>query len=166
MRSRWTKVLFVALLGCSVALALGANRATAGEMPGADAGELWEYFTKTSPYSGWEFWPGKDGMYEGRHPHGANLKLYANDIALKAAKEGKEMPPGSIVLKENYGKDAKTLMAITPMYKVEGYNPEGGDWFWVKYGADGGVQKAGKVEGCIKCHAKWKGQNWISNTVK
>ena len=73
------------------------------------------------------------------------------------------LPP---VVKENYGKDAATLMAVTPMYKVEGYNAEGADWFWGKYGADGKVMKAGKVEGCIKCHAKVKDQNWIFNTVK
>jgi len=91
------------------------------------------------------------------------LKLFANKLAIDAAKAGKDMPNGAIVVKENYGKDAKTLMAITPMYKVEGYNPEEGDWFWAKYKADGTVDKAGKVKGCIKCHGQVEDQGWIYN---
>jgi hypothetical protein len=165
VRIRGMRIVALTVLTVFAALAASTNLA-AGDMPAADAGALWEYVTKTSPYTGWKFWPGKEGMYKGTHPHGANLKLYANDAALEAAKAGKVMPPGAIVLKENYGKDAATLMAVTPMYKVEGYNAEGADWFWAKYGADGKVMKAGKVEGCIKCHAKVKDQNWIFNTVK
>ena len=46
----------------------------------------------------------------------------------------------------------KTLAAITVMYKKAGYNPQVGDWFWVKYGPDGSVKKEGKVGGCINCH--------------
>jgi LPXTG-motif cell wall-anchored protein len=38
------------------------------------------------------------------------------------------------------------------MYKVEGYNPEGGDWFWAKYQPDGSVDAAGKVASCAGCH--------------
>ena len=32
------------------------------------------------------------------------------------------------------------------MYKVEGYNPAAGDWFWAEYGSDGSVRKAGRVQ--------------------
>jgi hypothetical protein len=160
----------VKLISFTVAalLVLSTSIATvrAADMPGADAAALWEYVTKTDPYTGWEFWPGKEGMYKGTHPHGAHLKLYANKIAMEAAKAGKEMPAGAIVLKENYGKDAATLMAVTPMYKIAGYNPKAADWFWAKYKADGSIQKAGKVEGCIKCHTEVKDQNWIFNKVK
>ena len=149
----------------AVVVTAGAVLVKAGDMPGADAAALWEYLTKTSPYTGWEYWPGKDGMYKGTHPHGAHLKLYANSLAIEAAKAGKEMPAGAIVVKENYGKDAETLMAVTPMFKVDGYNPAAGDWFWAKYKADGTVEKSGKVEGCIKCHAKVKDANWIFNKI-
>jgi hypothetical protein len=31
------------------------------------------------------------------------------------------------------------------MNKIKGYNPEGGDCFWVKYGTAGDVQASGKV---------------------
>lgn len=149
-----------------IVLSTAISMVSAGDMPGADASALWQYITKTDPYTKWEFWPGKEGMYKGTFPHGAHLKLYANKIALDAAKAGKEMPSGAIVVKENYGKDATTLMAVTPMYKIEGFNPEAGDWFWAKHKADSSIEKSGKVEGCIKCHAKVKNQNWIFNTVK
>ena len=74
------------------------------------------------------------------------------------------MPNGVIIVKENYGKNQKTLMAITPMYKLKGYNPEGGDWFWAKYKADGSVDKSGKVKGCIDCHCVQEEQGWLFTT--
>ena len=55
-------------------------------------------------------------------------------------------------------------MAITAMYRSKGYNPEAGDWYWIKYNPDGTVAKAppemrsmplaGKPMGCIKCHGE------------
>lgn len=77
-------------------------------------------------------------MQPGRAPHGPLHKVYVNDRALNSVR-----PPvqyGSIAVKENYDK-AKELKAITVMYKVNGYNPKDGDWFWAKYTLDG---KAGR----------------------
>jgi hypothetical protein len=159
-------ICFTVAILMLLATAVNMTWAADIDMPGADADAFWKYITKTNPYTEWELWPGKDGIYKGTHPHGAYLKLFANETALKAARAGKEMPPGSIIVKENYGKDAKTLMAVTPMYKIEGYDPENDNWFWAKYEADGTVEKAGKVEGCIKCHGKVRDQNWIFNVIK
>ena len=137
-----------------------------GDMPPADANKLWSYITADNPYTGWGFWPGHEGIYPGKSPHGTYLKVYANKVALKAAHEDKSMPEGAIIVKENYGKDKKTLMAITPMYRIKGYNPEGGDWYWAKYGANGSIQKAGKVKGCIDCHSVQKTKDWIFTPTK
>ena len=140
---------------------------SAGEdMVPADPGKVWIHITKCNPYLGWGTWPGYPGIYPGKSPHGAFLKLYANGLALKAAREGKPMPNGAIIVKENYGKDQKTLMAITPMYKLKGYNPEGGDWFWAKYKPDGTVEKSGKVKGCIDCHRVQEEKDWLFTTPK
>jgi hypothetical protein len=140
---------------------------TAGEdMVPADPGKVWIHITECNPYLGWGTWPGYPGIYPGKSPHGAFLKLYANGLALKAAREGKPMPNGAIIVKENYGKDQKTLMAITPMYKLKGYNPEVGDWFWAKYKADGTVEKSGKVKGCIDCHRTQEEKDWLFTTPK
>lgn len=141
--------MLVLLVICMAAVSM----TSAGDpMPSTDAGKFWSYITGEKGYAGWGFWPGHTEMYPGKSPHGAFLKLYANPVALKAAREGKPLPDGSILVKENYGEDKKTLKAITPMYKKEGYNPEAGDWFWAKYGPDGEVMAAGKVESCINCH--------------
>lgn len=138
----------------------------AGDMPKADGKALWGYMTKQSPYQKWQHWPGLPGVYEGKPPHGAFLQVFVNDVALKAAKSGGVMPDGAIIVKENIGKDGKTVMAITPMYKVKGYNPSGGDWFWAKYKANGAIDKEGKVGGCINCHEAVKDTNWIFNKAK
>ena len=132
----------------------------------ADPGKVWTHITECNPYLGWGTWPGYPGIYPGKSPHGAFLKLYANGIALKAAREGKPMPNGAIIVKENYGKDQKTLMAITPMYKVKGYNPDAADWFWAKYAPDGTVAKSGKVKGCIDCHRTQEDKDWLFTTPK
>lgn len=148
-------------------LVFTASLLRAGEnLPPSDAKKVWSYITETNSYLGWGFWPGYVGIYPGKSPHGAYLKLYANSVALKAAREGKIMPYGSILLKENYGKDKKTLMAVTPMYRIKGYNPDGGDWFWAKYDPNGKVLKAGKVKGCIDCHTMQKSNDWLFTQPK
>jgi hypothetical protein len=132
-----------------------------GKMPAPGGEELWSYIAETHDYKEWSSFPGWEGMYEGKSPHGAYLKLYANDIAVKAAEQGMPLPDRAILVKENYAEDRETLAAVTPMYKVEGYNPEAGDWFWAKYGPDGKIMAEGKVDGCIKCHSVKKNQDYI-----
>ncbi|MEN8142415.1 MAG: cytochrome P460 family protein [Thermodesulfobacteriota bacterium] len=166
MKNFWMKILLTVTVGSLMTIGIGTTSALGGGLPAADAGQLWEHMTKANPYTGWGYFPGREGLYKGTHPHGAHLKLFANGPALKALREGKAMPYGSIVLKENYGKDGKTLMALTPMYKVKGFNPGDGDWFWAKYGADGKVMKAGKVKGCIDCHKARENNDWIFNEAK
>ena len=121
--------------------------------------KLWNYLVRAK-YRNWAPVPGKsDKMYEGQSPHGAFLKMYLNRTAAGSAAK---LPTGSIVIKENYGPNQKSLMAITAMYKTKGYNPKAGDWYWVKFNPDGtvankstdtGMQRlAGRVDGCISCH--------------
>lgn len=129
-------------------------------MPAASAQALYTYITKTSPYTQWSLWPGKGKLYKGTEPHGVLLTTYVNDTAAQAAGKQKTMPNDSIIVKENYTPDNK-LNALTVMYKVKGFNPEGGNWFWAKYAPDGAVQASGKVEGCIGCHAKNKAGDYI-----
>lgn len=151
-----------------------------GDYPGTDAQELWKYITEEKPYTtleggGWHFLRGWEGRKPGQAPHGAGIITYVNDVAYKAAMEKKTtLPEHSIVVKENYAPaeegnkqsalwpNAK-LAAVTVMYKVKGYNPDANDWYWVKYNADGTVDKrngmalAGKPAGCINCHATGSG---------
>ncbi len=117
--------------------------------PGADPDALWKYITKENPYKKWKQFPDHQGMQPGRAPHGPLHIVYANDPALNSTK-----PPvqyGSIIIKENFNKK-KELAAITVMYKVIGYNPGDGDWFWVKYTPKGEAKPFGKPKGCVGCH--------------
>lgn len=121
----------------------------ADEMPGPNPAEVWNYITKVSPYTRWAFWPDHQGMQPGRAPHGPFHKVFVNDRALNSTR-----PPlqyGSIQVKESYSKDGK-LLDITVMYKIAGYDPGNGDWFWAKYTPDGKAGPFGKVAGCIGCH--------------
>jgi len=157
---------FIIVITLMSTMVFTSSLLTAGDMPSSDAKKVWTYVTETNPYLGWGFWPGYTEIYPGKSPHGAFLKLYANSVALKAAREGKIMPPGAIIIKENYGKDKKTLMAVTPMYRIKGYNPDGGDWFWAKYEPSGKVLKSGKVKGCIDCHTMQKSNDWLFSQPK
>jgi hypothetical protein len=144
-------VLFVGLMTLAVCFGAAAERLTP-----TNPGKFWTLITQTTPYTNWSHWPGYPGKYPGKSPHGAYLELYANDVALQAAKQGRDMPDGAILVKENYGRDQKTLLSITPMAKVKAYNPDAGDWFWAKYSTDGKVVAAGKVDSCINCHRSGK----------
>ena len=143
-----------------------APAAVADHYPAADAEQLWTYITETSPYTTWEFWPGKTDLYPGKSPHGAYLKLYANPVAIKAAREGRPMPEQALLVKENYDQDQTTLLAITPMYRVKDYNPAAGDWFWANYEKDGQLVAAGRLQDCINCHRAVEGQDWLFNTAE
>ena len=119
---------------------------------------LWKYLESVC-YNQWAP-AGDDGDFrESSAPHGALVKTYMNRVA---AGNPKELPFGSMIIKENYS-PTKKLMAITLMYKTKGYNPEAGDWYWAKYTPDGKVAQmdspmgkmaiSGKAKGCIECHS-------------
>ena len=118
------------------------------------------YIKIFEPYSEWSLWPGKGRLYKGRHPHGSYLTTYVNDKGTSALRRSEPMRPGSFIVKEVYTLEKK-LAAINVMYKVEGYNPAAGDWFWAEYGSDGSVRKAGRVQECISCHAAGKANDFI-----
>ncbi|MCH7949734.1 MAG: hypothetical protein E2O72_03850 [Candidatus Dadabacteria bacterium] len=127
------------------------------------AAKLWSSIQDAKYQDNWALWPGKGKMYKAQPPHGAFLTTYINETAANALKAGvKEMPKGSIIIKENYMPDKK-LAAITVMNKTgDGKD----DYFWVKYMPDGTVAKkevekdgkkmsvpvAGTPKGCVGCH--------------
>lgn len=126
--------------------------------PPPDPDVFWTYITRVSPYTRWSHWPGYEGKCPAISPHGAWLELYANDIAGNAARSGKSiMPYGAILVKENYARDKTTLLSITPMYKVQGFNAAANDWFWAEYSPEGKVRASGRVQSCIRCHSAGPG---------
>lgn len=163
-------VLALAIVACFAVAAYAIHETMPAEtqvvLPGPDAGALAKYITKQNPYEDWQLWPGKGKLYEGREPHGALLTTYVNDAALSSIKAKYGMADGSIIVKENYTPDKK-LAAVTVMYKISGYNPAGGDYFWAKYAPDWSVQASGRVKGCIECHGTREDNDYIfSGKVK
>jgi len=129
-------------------------------VPGPDAEKLNEYLVKYDPYRAWELWPKKGKLYKGTEPHGSLLTTFVNNTAYHSIKKKKGMEDGSIIAKENYTVDKK-FVALTVMYKIKGYNPAAGDWFWVKYNPDGTAAAAGKVKACIDCHSAKKDNDYV-----
>ncbi|MEI4263923.1 hypothetical protein [Roseovarius sp. D0-M9] len=156
----------------ALAISLGGTATIAQDMPfgsAADmdyAAEIWAYL-QGSKLAG----PGmiRATPYGGTDPHGMMLETFYTTASIN----GHE---GDLIVKRNFGpvgvtedqvlRDADThLAAYTIMFRREaGYDPEDGDWFWVKYLPDGsldqtpnGMPMAGQVakgmnEGCIACH--------------
>ncbi len=131
------------------------------DQPDTTARAVWAHLQQADYAEQWSFWPDREPYYEGGEPHGMLLNTYLNHAAMEAV-EGMgdaattgmlELPAGAMVVKENYQPDS-TLVATTVMYKAEGYAPDVGDWFWAKYGPEGGVQAAGHAQGCIDCHSQ------------
>ena len=143
-------ILFSAFIALIAFILAGPGTTVADDMPGADASALWKYITETSPYQKWGMWTDHEGIQPGRAPHGPFHRVFANDVLLKA--DGTPVPFGSIQVKESYTEDKKTIAAVTVMYKLKGFNPSDGDWYWAKYSPDGQVGPAGKIKGCIGCH--------------
>jgi len=121
---------------------------------------LLQYIT-SAPYTKWRLMPGTTAMRTGKEPHGALQNVYVNGPAFAAitAKAG-AMPSGAVIVKENYMPDKK-LAAVTVMYKRKGYNPDGGDYMWLKFDADKKIQAEGKVQGCISCHTQAKANDFV-----
>jgi hypothetical protein len=130
---------------------------------------LWRYLVREqSPYTRWPSLPGKAGPRKAESPHGPFVRTYANTVA--AADPG-NLPYGSILVLEDYTEDQKQRTGINILYRVKGYDPKNGDWYWMKYlengtvvrspASEGGKPVAGRVMACIDCHRKAGGNDFV-----
>jgi hypothetical protein len=141
--------------------------------------QFWKYLIGNN-YKNWSPGPDQSGdFYIGQNPHGALLKMYLNRTA---AGNPQNFPMGSVVILENYRSD-KSLKTISVMYRTEGFDPQGNDWYWIEYHPDGTVVKApvdaksqvnnvsfndghlqktmGRAANCIACHQKDSGSDFV-----
>ncbi len=142
----------------------------ASAVAGADTtgAAIWAHLQQSDYRSTWTLWPGKGELYTGAEPHGMLLTTYLNDFALRALSSGASvMPPGAIIVKENYMPD-RTLAAITTMFKVRGYNPDVNDWFFTKHLPSGQLDRAptgmaleGRLPGCTNCHRAMQTNDYL-----
>ena len=119
------------------------------EMPDTTEASMLAYLEEVDYQSNWSLWPESSEKYPGEDPHGALLTIRMNDAAFNAV--GGTMPDGAIIVKDNHT-PAGDLAAITVMYKQSGYDPDNGDWFWLKNTTDGSDDRAGMLQGCQDCH--------------
>lgn len=129
-------------------------------MPMPSGGDVRNHIIGHMPYKKWKTWPGKGKMYKGTEPHGALLITYVNEAALESINAMRGMKNNAIIVKENYSPERK-LMAVTVMYKVKGYNADGGDWFWAKYNSDYEIEAEGKPKACLDCHGTAKNNDYV-----
>ena len=127
---------------------------------------------------------GKDAIsavpYIGLLPHGKVLETIEGPLTVNGYQ-------GLLVVKRNYGgygvsraavadDPPRFLQSITVMFRREkGYNPKHGNWFFVKYLADGSLASdpndvhvagrvgMGKMKGCIPCHEAAPGGDYLFN---
>ncbi|MGE5893619.1 MAG: cytochrome P460 family protein [bacterium] len=160
-------IVFALTLGFSIA-ALALHEIVPSEtqavLPGANAEKLNEYIVRFDPYRAWPLFPGKERLSKGAEPHGVLVTTLLNDTALSSIKK-KEAADGSIIVLENYTADKK-FTGLSVMYKIKGYNPAGGDWFWVQYAPDGKAETWGRVKECIDCHGKMKESDYLFDVKK
>lgn len=172
-------IAVIALALAALALAQRNNLFTDDDQ--VTAQNLWNFLENQTYEYAWAYIPGTAAFYEGTVPHGAVLRTFVNPIAMASIQASAgDFAPGSIIVKENHitghltnnSEEVKVtpeilqnfegnLESVTVMAKVIGYNPEAGDWFWAKYQADGSIQAAGAVAGCIGCHSDVADQDYV-----
>ena len=99
-------------------------------------------------------WTGVKASLDGTH--GDFVQIWLNQEALPSFEDSTsaDLPYGSISVKEGYSSsDASSINTITVMKKIEGFDPDHGDWFWASFDPNGDVNKAGSISSCYNCHA-------------
>ena len=118
------------------------------------AEDIWQ---EIQGYSNWGQavdWTGVKASLDGTH--GDFVQIWLNQEALPSFEDSTsaDLPYGSISVKEGYSSsDGSTINTITVMKKIEGFDPDNGDWFWVSFDPNGDVNKAGSISSCYNCHA-------------
>lgn len=138
--------------------------AAAPAPPDTTADALWAHL-QDADYRSWPMFPGRGELYSGTEPHGMLLTTYVNRIASDALTNGvSTLPAGAILVKENHMPDS-TFDASTVMYKVPGYDPSNGDWYWAKYDASGVASDAGRAPMCQQCHAAQRDRDFVMTAL-
>lgn len=134
------------------------------DIPDPTGEEVWNQLQQEDYQNTWNLWPGTEELYDGgtAHMEPFLMTTYLNDIALDAIMDGNStLPDGSLIVKETYAPEDSTFENITTMYKVDGYNPEANDWFWLMASPDGMIGAEGRVQMCIDCHANAAATDYI-----
>ena len=137
-------------------IALGACKSLGTPADQESADTVWQAISGRQQWAQFE---GHEGLQPGKSPHGKFIRTFVNPVGA----EHPEAPGyGSILVKENYSQeDLAKLDSLTVMERVEGYDPDNGDWFWARYTPAGELTHSGKVESCANCHFDAGGDDFV-----
>lgn len=117
------------------------------------AEDIWQEIQGYSSWDQAEDWTDVKTSLDGTH--GNFVQIWLNQEAFPSFEDttSTNLPYGSISVKEGYStSDVSSINTITVMKKIEGFDPDHGDWFWASFDTDGDVNKAGSVSSCYNCH--------------
>ena len=92
-------------------------------------------------------------------PHAKTfITVWVNGTGREAMLNGKNLPVGTVIVKEKLATEKGPVTLSTAMIKREkGYSPTCGDWEFAVLDAQGSmVTKRGRLETCMMCHAEHK----------
>ena len=118
------------------------------------AEDIWHEIQGYSDWGQAVDWTGVKASLDGTH--GNFVQVWLNQEALPSFEDSTsaDLPYGSISVKEGYSSsDGLNVNTITVMKKIEGFDPDHGDWFWASFDPNGDVNKAGSISSCYNCHA-------------
>ncbi len=115
------------------------------------------------PYQQWAQFPDRQGTLPSALPHGPMSQVFINGVVQSALDNfDGALPEGSIIVKENVGTSLDvTEVALTVMWKVQGFDPANNDWFWANMTPDGEIVAEGKVQGCTACHGGARANDFV-----
>ena len=117
------------------------------------AEDIWQEIQGYSDWGQSVDWAGIKASLDGTH--GNFVQIWLNTQALPSFEDSisSELPYGSICVKEGYASsDGSSINTVTVMKKIEGFDPDHGDWVLASYDTNGVVNKAGSVSSCYNCH--------------
>jgi hypothetical protein len=136
---------------------------TRRDRPMPSGAELARVIMQTDPYDQWAQFPEAQGTMASAFPHGPMARTFINGVMATALTDlAGSAPDGAIIVKENLGDSTAPLFnQLTLMWKVTGFNPDGGDWFWATFSTGGEVVAEGILNDCLSCHRGAESNDFI-----
>ncbi len=114
-------------------------------------------------YEEWDHAPGWPDVHAGcEDPHTPIVEIWLNEVAFGAmATEPKVLPDTAALVLQVWLDEQGTEGTLLAMRKVEGIDPDNGDWFWGAFDPEGAAVAAGaasdpdagpSVADCVGCH--------------
>jgi plastocyanin len=123
-----------------------------------------------------------------RHDTKQYREFYTSAEAVKAARDGKEIPNGTVItlaayaakvdaegkpVKDSYGRFVKDkLVAVNSMQKEAGWGNDipaavrNGDWIYQSFTPDGQVNDKANLTACFQCHLPFAKDQYLTNLAK